>query len=153
MPLNSSARMSDIGAEPDRRVAPAIRSRRNSPLPQVEKDASYAPILKKGKRANRLDTIRAANFTTACAASLHGPAPSAHFEDRLAICRWRPEMSEIAIGRNSPGEIISAAGEIHVVCGEGTHLRLESVQLDGRKKISAREFANGAHLGPADRFV
>jgi methionyl-tRNA formyltransferase len=39
------------------------------------------------------------------------------------------------------------------MCGEGTRLRLESVQMEGRKKIPAREFANGARLGAGDRFV
>jgi len=39
------------------------------------------------------------------------------------------------------------------VCGEGTCLRLESVQLEGRKRISAQEFANGARLTPAEHFA
>jgi methionyl-tRNA formyltransferase len=39
------------------------------------------------------------------------------------------------------------------VCGEGTCLRLESVQVQGRKKISAREFANGARITSSERFI
>jgi hypothetical protein len=31
-------------------------------------------------------------------------------------------------------------------------LRLEFVQLEGRKRISAREFANGARFAPAEHF-
>jgi methionyl-tRNA formyltransferase len=39
-----------------------------------------------------------------------------------------------------------------VICGERTYLRLEFVQLEGRKRISAREFANGARLEPGEHF-
>jgi methionyl-tRNA formyltransferase len=53
----------------------------------------------------------------------------------------------------TPGEIFPSTKEIHIVCGEGTCLRLESIQIEGRKKISAHEFANGARIGLAERFV
>jgi methionyl-tRNA formyltransferase len=43
--------------------------------------------------------------------------------------------------------------DVHVACAEKTCLRLESVQLEGRKRISAREFANGARFAPTERFV
>lgn len=60
--------------------------------------------------------------------------------------------------RIKPGEIIEftlgfkVAG-LKVVCGEGTILELESVQIEGRKKISALEFCRGARFGPAERFA
>jgi methionyl-tRNA formyltransferase len=41
---------------------------------------------------------------------------------------------------------------VHVTCGDETALRVEFVQLEGRNKISAREFANGARLVPGERF-
>jgi methionyl-tRNA formyltransferase len=75
----------------------------------------------------------------------------------------RPEYSatagEVAAPGNrvapgvTPGEIISSGKELSVACGEGTRLRLEFVQLEGRKRITAQEFANGARLAPIDRFV
>jgi methionyl-tRNA formyltransferase len=39
-----------------------------------------------------------------------------------------------------------------VICGQGTRLQLEAVQLEGRKRISAREFVNGARLASGERF-
>jgi methionyl-tRNA formyltransferase len=59
----------------------------------------------------------------------------------------------VAEGLPSPGEIISLAKDLFVVCGKSTHLRLEFVQIEGRKRISAREFANGARIASAQRFV
>ena len=41
---------------------------------------------------------------------------------------------------------------IKVICGQGTRLQLEAVQLEGRKRISAREFVNGARLASGERF-
>jgi methionyl-tRNA formyltransferase len=65
----------------------------------------------------------------------------------------RPDAGGTAEASIAPGEIVAAAKEFHVACGEGTRLLLESVQIEGRKKISAREFANGARLTPAERFI
>jgi methionyl-tRNA formyltransferase len=41
---------------------------------------------------------------------------------------------------------------VEATCGEETALRLDFVQLEGRKRITAREFANGARLAPGERF-
>jgi len=49
--------------------------------------------------------------------------------------------------------MISAGKEIRVICGESTLLRLEFVQMEGRKKLPALEFANGARIAPGDRFT
>ena len=51
-----------------------------------------------------------------------------------------------------PGTISASDAVVHVTCGDETTLRLEYVQLEGRNKISAREFANGARLAPGERF-
>ncbi|HEY4948871.1 MAG TPA: methionyl-tRNA formyltransferase [Candidatus Acidoferrales bacterium] len=54
--------------------------------------------------------------------------------------------------RETPGTITTNGGEVDVACGEETALRLEFVQLEGRKRITSREFANGARLAPGERF-
>ena len=51
-----------------------------------------------------------------------------------------------------PGTISASDADVHVTCGDETALRVEFVQLEGRNKISAREFANGARLVPGERF-
>ena len=52
-----------------------------------------------------------------------------------------------------PGTLSAQGQDFLVACGETTALRLESVQLEGRKRVSAREFANGARLVPGERFL
>jgi methionyl-tRNA formyltransferase len=39
-----------------------------------------------------------------------------------------------------------------IACGSGTLLKLEFIQLEGRKRITAREFASGVRLSSTDHF-
>ncbi len=60
---------------------------------------------------------------------------------------WRAEVVAVAEGRNAaPGTISTEGKRLAVACGEGTQLLLHEVQLEGRKRLSAREFMNGAHV-------
>ena len=146
-----AARMSEIGA--GLIVDSLLRLDRGeiSPQPQDNGKASYAPILK--KEDGRIDWTRTApqiyNRMRGFA-----PWPGAYTTFRAQTCHiWgRPESSAAAEGHVTPGEIVPSTKDVHVVCGEKTCLRLESVQLEGRKRISAREFANGARFTPTESF-
>ncbi len=120
------------------------------PAPQDPEKASSAPILK--KEDGRIDWARTApqiyNRMRGFA-----PWPGAYTPFRGQTCHvWGRPESNAAGGRVTPGEIVASTKEVYVVCGEGTWLRLESVQLEGRKRISAREFASGARFTPAESF-
>jgi methionyl-tRNA formyltransferase len=147
-----AARMSEIGAGLVVDSLLQLDRGEIAPQPQDSAKASYAPILK--KEDGRIDWTRTAEqiynrmrgFT---------PWPGAYSTFRGQTCHlWgRPEQIPVAEGPPSPGEIISLAKDLLVVCGKSTHLRLEFVQIEGRKRISAREFANGARIASAQRFV
>ena len=147
-----AARMSEVGA--GLIVDSLLRFARGeiTPRPQDPGKASYAPILK--KENGRIEWTRTApqiyNRMRGFA-----PWPGAYATFRGQTCHlWgRPGEGAAIEEQSAPGEIVSSAKEVYVVCGEGTRLRLESAQLEGRKRISAREFANGARLTSADRFV
>jgi methionyl-tRNA formyltransferase len=147
-----SARMKEAGAELV--VDSLLQFDRGeiSPAPQSPANVSHAPILK--KEDGRIDWTRPAQQTYN---RMRGftPWPGAFSTFRGQTCHvWgRPEEAAATGGRIAPGEIISSSKEIHVVCGEGTCLRVEFVQLEGRKRIYAQEFANGARLTPEDRFI
>jgi methionyl-tRNA formyltransferase len=147
-----AARMSEIGA--GLIVDSLLRLDRAeiSPRPQDPEKATYARILK--KEDGRIDWTRTA---TQIYNRMRGfaPWPGAYTTFRGQTCHlWgRPERGAAAEGRGAPGEIVPSTKDVHVVCGEGTCMRLDFVQLEGRKRISAPEFANGARLGPTERFV
>jgi len=147
-----AARMSAAGA--DLIVETLVRFDRGeiAPAPQDEKDATYAPILK--KEDGRIDwTKTAQQIYNRMRAFTPWPGTYTTFRGQTCHVWGRPETQSPPRADTTPGEIISSAKEIYVQCGEGTRLRLESVQIEGRKKITAREFANGARIGIAERFV
>ena len=39
-----------------------------------------------------------------------------------------------------------------MICGGETVLRVDYVQLEGRKRVTGLEFANGARIDPGERF-
>jgi methionyl-tRNA formyltransferase len=147
-----SARMSEIGAGLIVDSLLRLERREISPVPQDPEKASYAPLLK--KEDGQIDW-------TGTAQQIYNrmrgfaPWPGAYTTFRGQTCHlWgRPARGAAAEGRAAAGEIVPSTKDVYVVCGEGTCLRLESVQLEGRKRISAREFANGARFAAAECFV
>jgi methionyl-tRNA formyltransferase len=147
-----AARMSVIGAELIVDSLLQFDRGKISQSSQEKKDATYAPILKKedgridwGQTSQQIYN-RMRGFT---------PWPGSYSTFRGKTCHLsgHPETSGAAGTHLTPGEIVPSSTETYVVCGEGTRLRLESVQMEGRKKIPAREFANGARLVPGERLV
>jgi methionyl-tRNA formyltransferase len=53
---------------------------------------------------------------------------------------------------DEPGTILAGEGRVRVVCGQSSLLELSTVKLEGRKQVSAAEFANGARLHARERF-
>lgn len=147
-----SARMSAMGAELIAESLLRFDRGEISPIPQETKNVSYAPILK--KEVGKIEWERPAQQTYN---RMRGftPWPGAYSTFRGQTCSlWgRPDTPGSAWEHKAPGEISCSKKEVHVSCGAGTSLRLEAVQVEGRKKIAAREFANGARIAPRERFV
>lgn len=146
-----AARMSEIGAA--LLVESLLRFNRGeiSPVPQKHEAATLAPMLK--KEHGRIDwSLPAQQIYNRMRG--FAPWPGAYTMFRGQTCHlWgAPAENSTAATQHAPGEIIVSPAHIRVVCGGGTRLQLDSLQLEGRKRISAREFANGARLRPGDRF-
>ncbi|MFI5056880.1 MAG: methionyl-tRNA formyltransferase [Candidatus Acidiferrales bacterium] len=119
--------------------------------------ATYAPLLK--KEDGRVDW--------SCSAKeifdrMRGfaPWPGAYTTHRGQTCHvWgepasqqmRKETIEDKPGV-APGTLLQEKGELHVVCGGTTVLRILTVKVEGRKQVTAAEFANGARLKTGERF-
>ena len=143
-----SERLAAMGA---RLLVEALAKLPATPTPQDGSRASLAPILK--KEDGRIDWARPASqiynrmrgFT---------PWPGSYSTFRGQTCHlWgRPGTQPPPDEQISPGEILATGKEIHVACGAGTRLLPESIQIEGRKKITATEFTNGARLAAGERF-
>src|SRR5438132_586067 len=137
-----AARLSEIGAPLMVETLRGLAAGTIVPRAQNHTEASYAPMLK--KEDGRIDWKRPAKEIYNRMRGF-APWPGAYTTFRGQSCHvWgRHESSAAAEERITPGEIVSSTKNVYVVCGEKTCLRLESVQREGRKRISAREVANG----------
>ena len=80
------------------------------------------------------------------------PWPGTHTTFRgQAMQFWgRPNSSNEGAG--DPGTIRATHGEVFARCGDSTGLQLTDVKLEGRKRMAARDFANGARLQPNEKL-
>lgn len=146
-----AARMSAVGAELITESLLRFDRGEIAPAPQDPMNVSYAPILK--KENGRIDwNLPAQQIYNRMRGFTPWPGSYSTFRGQTCHLWGHPETQGLAVEQFMPGEIVSLPKEIYAGCGERTCLRLVSVQTEGRKKISAREFANGAHLAPSDRF-
>ena len=146
-----AARMSEIGA--NLVVESLLRFDRGeiSPQPQDSQKASYAKILK--KEDGQIDwALNAKQIYNRMRGFTFWPGSYATFRGQTCHLWGRPATRGAAGAIVTPGEIVPSTKEIYIVCGEGTCIRLEALQIEGRKKLSSREFANGARLATGERF-
>ena len=118
--------------------------------PQNDGEATYAPLLK--KEDGRIDWKRPAQEIYNRMRGF-APWPGAYTSFRGQTCHlWAELFSLRAVDVRAPGTIFRENTQILITCGHTTLLRLLSVKLEGRKQISAEEFANGARLTERERF-
>ena len=139
--------------------------------PQDEATASLAPILK--RQDGRIDwTLPAQEIYNRMRG--FAPWPGAYTDFRGQICHlWgkpvpkgegqfvsgafscesggEPPHSKIKADA-APGTLLATSEDLRVVCGQGSVLELASVKLEGRKQVSAVEFARGARLQEGERL-
>jgi methionyl-tRNA formyltransferase len=121
-----------------------------TPTPQDNSQATLAPPLK--KEDGRINWSLPAQTIYNRIRGFQ-PWPGAFTTFRGKQCAiWAKPAPHQPVVTSTPGTIRTNSGEVDVTCGAGTALRLEFVQLEGRNKISAREFANGARLQLNERF-
>ena len=123
-----------------------------TPVPQESEQASYAPILT--KEHGRIDWARTAGeIYNRIRGLMPWPGAFSTFRGRLCHIWGRPsEAGDAGASAQGPGTLVLGDGAIEVLCGAGTRLRVESLQSEGRKRVSAREFANGARIENGERF-
>jgi len=117
-----------------------------TPIPQREAEATFAPVL---KREDGLIDWSASASQIERAIRGFQPWPNAHTTFRGAhLIIWQAEvMNELDGTGFSDGEVIAAtSGWLIVKCGGDSSLRLHDIQQEGKRRMSAQDFLNGAHL-------
>ena len=118
-----------------------------TPEKQDTAQATHAPILK--KEDGRIDWTQPAH-------SIHNrvrgllPWPGAYTNFRgQTLNVWKSRSTSPEPGK--PGQILGGKS-LRVVCGDGSALELLEVQLEGKKRIAGKDFANGQRLQENERF-
>ncbi|HLI30802.1 MAG TPA: methionyl-tRNA formyltransferase [Terriglobia bacterium] len=121
------------------------------PLPQDERLASYAPMLK--KEDGRIDwSLRAEEIGRRVRGLRPWPVAYTAFRGRM-LRLWAARPADQQAGPFlEPGALTIDQGKLITCCGSGTRLELIELQLEGRRRISARDFLNGVSLMPDDRL-
>jgi methionyl-tRNA formyltransferase len=151
-----SARLAEAGAALMVETLNDLQFGKLMSRPQDSEGVSYAPILK--REDGRIDWGKSAQeiynhmrgFT---------PWPGAFTDFRGQTCHvWGQPFDAQAMPASrtasfeSPGTLVHEHGNCWVTCGAATRIELSHVKLEGRKRVSAAEFANGARLQPGERF-
>jgi methionyl-tRNA formyltransferase len=148
------ARLAEAGAPLIVETLRRLASGTLTPTPQDNSQATLAPPLK--KEDGRINwTLSAHKIYNRIRGFQPWPGAFTKFRGKQSAIWGKPAsctMTGHASPHAEPGIISVNAGAVDVTCGEETALRLEFVQLEGRNKVSAREFANGARLAPGERF-
>jgi methionyl-tRNA formyltransferase len=117
-----------------------------TPRVQDEAAASLAPIMKKedGLISWMLDARDIANRVRG-----FQPFPTAFSYYRgKKLTVWRSNVADQPHQLGHPGEIIEAAGDrLLVFCGGDSVLQITELQLEGKRRVSARDFINGVRPG------
>lgn len=153
-----ATRMSEAGAPLMEETLRGLAAGKIIPQPQDHAAATLAPILK--KEDGRIDWHRPAQeiYNRMCG---FAPWPGAYTTFRGQTCHLSAEpVSNQVFTTQSSGNASVAAGTLFaeknalfVFCGGATVLKVQSVKLEGRKQISASEFAIGVRLKPGERFA
>ncbi len=144
------ARLSEAGAPLVAETLRGLEAGTIRPVPQDNSQASFAPALK--KEEGRIDWSQSVQQIYNRIRGLQPwPGAFSSFRGKNCAIGGRP-IARPSATVGTPGEISKSDGNVVVFCGDGTALLLEFVQLAGRKRVTALEFANGARLIPGDRF-
>lgn len=118
--------------------------------PQDDSKATFAPLLTKA--TGLIDWTSSAQEIERRVRGLQ-PWPNAYTSwnsQRLIV--WKAAVYDQG-ETSAPGEVLAAHGDDLIVgCGEKTALRLLELQLQGKRRLLARDFLNGTHLKIGDRF-
>ena len=110
--------------------------------------ATMAPMLK--KEDGRIDWKRTAveifNRMRGFA-----PWPGAYTEFRGQACHLRGKLAA-GTGTGEQGTVLLEKDAMRVVCAAGSLLEITHVKQEGRKEVSAGEFARGARVKSGERF-
>lgn len=152
-------RLSEVGAGLMIRTLRRLGAGDLEPTPQDHAAATWAPRLSKEDAV--VDwSLEALDLYNRHRAFVPWPGTTSALRDKavklLALRPWTGEMPEPSrqLDQDLPGTLLVCHDDrLLVRCGSGTILAIETVQVAGRKPVSAADLVNGERLEMGERFV
>ncbi len=157
--ISLGRRLSEMGAPLMLETLEGLERGTLASTPQDHAQATQAPMLK--KEDGRIDwTLPARHIANRVRGLLPWPGAFTTFRDSLLhIWKARPQSNAECGVRSADSSIpVPQAGMLWVegrrllaVCGDGTVLELLEVQMEGRRRLPAADFLNGARVHSGER--
>jgi methionyl-tRNA formyltransferase len=126
---------------------PRIVAGNYSRTPQDNSAATYAAKVEKAEAELRFEMDATAAYDRFRAFT---PSPGAFINTTLGLIRLASMSRSDAVGQ--PGEIVATSPDL-IVGFSGGALALREIQPEGKKRMTGRDFANGARLKPGMRLI
>jgi methionyl-tRNA formyltransferase len=146
-----SGRLSLLGADLMVETLRALEWGTVVPRPQDSSLVSFAPMMK--KEDGEIEWTQTAAEIARRVCGLY-PWPGTYTQFRgknLHLWAVQPATRPAPKG-STPGALLIEQGRLFAVCGGATMLSVLELQLEGRKRLGARDFINGVRLTPGERF-
>lgn len=149
--LTLSGRLSLLGAELMVETLLALERGSVLPRPQDSSLVSFAPMLKKDD--GEIEWTQTAEEIARRVRGLYPWPGTFTLFRRKNLHVWAAQRAAGPAPEGStPGALLIEQGRLLTVCGGATLLEVLELQLEGRKRLSARDFTNGVRLTPGERF-
>ncbi|MBI5069492.1 MAG: methionyl-tRNA formyltransferase [Deltaproteobacteria bacterium] len=162
-------RLARLGGEALCEALPLLEAGRLTPVRQGEAGVTLAPVIEKeqGRLDFRLPAARLAcrirgfspwpgAFTTLSGKLLKVHAAREATPEELAAARIGrtagTSVPDMARGALDPGEVAQIPAGILLGCGDGSALLATELQLEGKRRLPAADFAKGIALPPGTRL-
>jgi methionyl-tRNA formyltransferase len=142
-------KLAAVGAELMVETLRGLESGQVRAVPQNHALATLAPILK--KEDGRIDFARtSAEILNRLRGFQPWPGAYTAFKSKtLQVHKARPLELSVGLG---PGEVAVEGTRLVAGCGQGTALELIEIQMEGKRRMLAREFINGYHAKTGDHL-
>ena len=126
-----------------------------TPRKQSESEASYAPMLVKEEGRINWES-RAVTIHNHIRGFQPFPTSFTSFDGKK-LTIWKSEIAEITVvderTATNYGEILHVNHEgFAVACGNDTALKITELQIEGKNRMSARDFLNGVKINAGDKL-
>ncbi len=151
--ISLGARLAQLGAPLVVETLDALARGKITPRPQDHAGATLAPILT--KEDGRIDwSLTAYDIVNRVRGFVPWPGAFTTFRGELLhVWKARGEAGfSPSEGAAQPGTALVSGKRLFVPAGQGSLLELLEVQIEGRKRIRAADFINGAHPQTGERL-